>query len=159
MENSVKVIEKSEIATRAIQLRMIAPCGMNCALCIGHLREKRRCPGCNDPRDELKPGHCKTCSIKDCKATGSPNKYCFKCDQFPCHRLKQLDKRYRLKYGMSMIENLMYIKEFGIRRFVAQEKVRWSCPACDATLCVHREDCAKCGEPRDKEATASCLAI
>lgn len=26
---------------------LIAPCGMNCALCIGYQRPKNRCPGCN----------------------------------------------------------------------------------------------------------------
>jgi hypothetical protein len=39
----------------SIELRyvgMIAPCGMNCGLCIGHLREKKPCGGCFRKDDE-----------------------------------------------------------------------------------------------------------
>ena len=31
---------------------------------------------------------------------------------------------------MSMIENLENIKELGIRKFVRNERVRWTCPKC-----------------------------
>ncbi|MDD5456566.1 MAG: hypothetical protein PHV30_05985 [Candidatus Margulisbacteria bacterium] len=27
---------------------LIAPCGMNCAICLGYLREKNKCPGCSE---------------------------------------------------------------------------------------------------------------
>ena len=144
---------------RPIQFRMIAPCGMNCALCSGHLRERKRCPGCSDSRDELKPPHCVTCSIKDCEVPGKVNKYCFRCSRFPCRRLRQLDKRYQTKYGMSMIENLEFIRDFGVRSFVAQEKVRWACPECGKTIGVHHDDCMHCGHPRNKASTASCYAV
>jgi hypothetical protein len=36
-------------------------------------------------------------------------KFCFECEGFPCDRIKTLDKRYRTKYGMSMVENLKEI--------------------------------------------------
>ncbi len=49
-------------------------------------------------------------------------KYCFCCDSFPCVRLNHLDKRYRTKYGMSMIDNLENIRKFGIRHFIRNEK-------------------------------------
>ncbi|MBT3273226.1 MAG: DUF3795 domain-containing protein [Spirochaetales bacterium] len=127
---------------------MIAPCGMNCALCIGHLRVKNRCPGCRDSRDALKPRHCVICRIKTCEESGKPNKYCFECSSFPCRRLRDLDKRYRTKYGMSMIENLEFIRDFGIRKFVAHEKERWACPECGNAVSVHRDECARCGHPR-----------
>lgn len=42
-------------------------------------------------------------------------KYCFGCDSFLCDRLKNLDKRYRANYGMSMIENLENIRKLGVR--------------------------------------------
>ena len=131
-----------------IQLRIIAPCGMDCALCIAHLRENRRCPGCNDRHDEEKPPHCVQCSIKTCTVPGHSNRFCFECQCLPCRRLRDLDKRYRTKYGMSMIENLASIRAFGIRKFVAQEKIRWACPKCGQTLCVHRSECLRCGYPR-----------
>ena len=121
---------------------------MNCALCIGHLREKNRCPGCNDRRGELRPATCRHCRIKECTEQGQPNRFCGECAAFPCRRLRQLDHRYRTNYGMSMLANLEAIRTFGIRKFVAQEKKKWACPACGATLCVHRTECLRCGHPR-----------
>jgi predicted RNA-binding Zn-ribbon protein involved in translation (DUF1610 family) len=29
---------------------------------------------------------------------------------------------------------------------VANEKVRWACPECGGTICVHRQVCYGCGE-------------
>jgi hypothetical protein len=135
-------------APQPIQLRMIAPCGMDCALCIAHLRAKRRCPGCTGRRDDEKPPHCVSCAIKTCVVSGRPRKFCFECSSFPCRRMRQLDLRYRTKYGMSMIENLEFIRASGIRKFVAREKVRWACPQCGQSLCVHRGACLRCGQPR-----------
>jgi hypothetical protein len=91
------------------------------------------------------------CVIKNCaKRTETGNKYCFACGSFPCKRIKQLDKRYRTKYGMSMIENLNSIKEKGIRNFVKDEAVKWKCPACGGVICVHRKQCVACGEERKR---------
>lgn len=36
-----------------------------------------------------------------------------------------MDKRYRTKYHMSMIENLDYIKEFGMEKFLTKEGGKW----------------------------------
>ncbi|MBD3345837.1 MAG: DUF3795 domain-containing protein [Chitinivibrionales bacterium] len=127
---------------------LIAPCGMNCSLCMAYLREKNRCEGCRSGSTR-KPYHCLICSIPKCNTfKNSKAKYCFKCDTFPCTRLKQLDKRYRTKYGMNMIANLREIKEKGIRRFVKSERERWKCPECGEMLCVHRKNCQMCGFER-----------
>jgi hypothetical protein len=132
----------------SISAKMIAPCGMNCGLCIGHLREKKRCPGCNGD-DAEKPKVCVVCRIRHCENMGArEKKFCFQCDKFPCARLRQLDKRYRTKYGMSMIENLESLRELGLERFVRREKNRWKCPKCGAVVCVHKRDCIYCGRVR-----------
>lgn len=124
---------------------MIAPCGMNCALCVGYLREKNRCAGCLS-EDANMPEYCRKCIIRNCdKLKGFKKPYCFECRTFPCARLKRLDKRYRLKYGMSMLENLESIRKNGIRAFVRNEKERWACPQCGAVVSVHRKDCLFCG--------------
>jgi len=142
------------ISAKLVKSTMIAPCGMNCSLFIGYLREKNPCSGCNS-RDELKPKHCLVCRIKNCELLeASKSKYCYKCEKFPCTRLKQLDKRYRTKYSMSMIENLENIQESGIRDFIKQEKVKWACSKCGAILCVHRENCIYCGQKRKAIAKA-----
>ncbi len=72
-------------------------------------------------------------------------KFCFKCDDFPCTNLAHLDKRYRTKYQMSMIENLENIEKHGIRKFIENEKLRWACPKCEGTINVHKSICANCG--------------
>ena len=121
----------------------IAPCGMNCTLCIGFQREKRSCPGCRAPDEEISLKHCITCLIKRCeRRTGT---YCFSCDLYPCRRLSQLDKRYRTRYGMSMVENLEMIRDQGVDAFMASESERWVCRYCGSILSVHRDTCMNCG--------------
>ncbi|MFH1435058.1 MAG: hypothetical protein ABIJ56_05000 [Pseudomonadota bacterium] len=59
--------------------------------------------------------------------------------------MKQLDKRYSTKYGMSMLENLGIIKKSGIRHFVKLEKQRRACAKCGEIICVHDAGCVHCG--------------
>jgi len=130
--------------TNATLPALIAPCGMNCRLCLAYVRDKNTCPGCRGD-DTFKKKSCVRCRIKNCdKMVQSGGKYCFGCGSFPCARLRQLDKRYRTKYGMGMIANLENIKKKGIREFIRNEKERWTCPACGGTLCVHRPQCPSC---------------
>ncbi len=136
-------------STKTIPTDLIAPCGMNCRLCWGYIREKNTCPGCLriDSQESQKSKYRTTCKIKNCdQITKNKTKYCSdSCDNFPCARLKQLDKRYRIKYGMSMIDNLKMINEFGIRHFIRNEKEKWICPECGQIVCVHRPACLTCG--------------
>ena len=122
----------------------IAPCGMNCLLCLAYQREKNHCPGCNSPEGNLTKGRA-ACRIKLCPERLLGKRFCFDCQKFPCPRLKHLDKRYRTKYGMSMLENLQAIEKAGIKAFLRTEKEKWSCLKCGSLLCVHREVCQSCG--------------
>ena len=124
---------------------LIAPCGMNCGICIGHLRDKRPCGGCFKKDDENKPKHCRSCIIVNCESlTKNKTGFCYDCEKYPCSRLKRLDKRYRTNYGMSMIENLEYIQNKGLDKFLINEDKRWTCKVCGSGLCVHRDHCLKC---------------
>ena len=102
---------------------LIAPCGMNCAVCISYLAKKNDlnsegfhksyCEGCL-PRG-------KNCAFmkQNCDLLGKGLvRFCYECENFPCERLKALDKRYRKKYHLSMIENLLEIKQNGIQYFL-----------------------------------------
>ncbi len=71
--------------------------------------------------------------------------FCYECDQFPCFLVKRLDKRYRLKYGTSAIENLRDIQEHGLEAFAAMDRQRWTCPQCGALMSMHRYECRSCG--------------
>ena len=129
------------------EFSLIAPCGMNCGICMAYLRERNKCPGCRGP-DINKSTSCTKCSIKNCASLQKNGAgFCFGCDTFPCDRLKRLDKRYRTKYNMSMVENLENIRKYGPAQFSMNEKVRWSCSKCGGTICVHKGYCYSCGEP------------
>ena len=129
---------------------LIAPCGMNCGVCISYLAMtndlkkkgfgKKYCAGCL-PRG-------KNCVFmqKQCDRLGKGLvRFCYECDDFPCRRLKTLDKRYRTKYKVSPIANLQGIWKRGVRRFVAEETEKWVCPSCGGVLCMHEPRCRICG--------------
>jgi hypothetical protein len=124
---------------------LIAACGMNCSICMVYLRERNKCPGCR-ASDKGKPITRVDCGIKNCDKSASG--LCFDCAEFPCKKLIKLDLRYRLKYNMSMIDNLKSIHEAGISKFLETEKVRWSCSNCGGTINVHKGVCSGCGEMR-----------
>lgn len=124
---------------------LIAPCGMNCGICMAYLRTKVSCPGCRGD-DSQKQVSCLHCRIKSCPVITGGAEFCFECENIPCARLKQLDKRYRTKYHMSMLENLGIIKEEGMEKFLEREKDRWTCPVCGGTVNVHRGTCHSCGK-------------
>ncbi len=128
---------------------LIAPCGMNCALCIAYQGKqidlnkegfkRTYCPGCL-PRGE----NCLYMKNK-CDLVGKGSvRFCYECDDFPCARLKALDKRYRIKYRMSMIENLNFIKDNGMPAFLKQEASKWTCPECGGVICFHNGLCLNC---------------
>jgi hypothetical protein len=122
---------------------MIAPCGVNCELCVAYQSTKRRCHGCFA---DIKMGHCAKCSIRFCENAASDSyDSCCKCKEFPCARLKRMDKTYRQKYHVSTLQNLIAIKEHGIAVCLKAEKTRWSCRECGQLICIHRGGCTKCG--------------
>ncbi|MGA3287087.1 MAG: DUF3795 domain-containing protein [Bacteroidota bacterium] len=127
---------------------LVAPCGMNCGICMAYLREKNKCPGCRGV-DTDKPITRVRCKIKTCTIFQKGKaKFCFECRNFPCDNLKHLDTRYRTKYDMSMIENLENIKNFSMRKFLKNEDIRWTCSRCKGTICVHKGYCIECGKKK-----------
>ena len=122
-----------------MKTKLIAPCGMNCNLCMAYLRDERKCPGCRGD-DKKKPKSCVRCIIKNCVQLEKNNwKYCTsECEKYPCNRLKGLDKRYRTKYSMSMIDNLENIEKNGIRKFINDEKEKWIRE--NEIFCVHNKN-------------------
>jgi len=128
---------------------LIAPCGMNCGVCVNYLMMKndlkkkgfnrQYCAGCR-PRGK----HC-TFMAHHCDLVGKGLvRFCYECDNFPCQRLKNLDKRYRTKYHLSMIENLTFIKEHGMQAFLDKEAEKWRCPECGGVISCHNGLCLEC---------------
>ena len=131
------------VVKNSFKTTLIAPCGMNCSICMAYLREKNHCSGCYAPNRLCSIN----CSISACEDVR--DRYHHTCADFPCKRLKQLDDRYRKKYGMSMLENLSAIRKNGIRAFVKSERERWTCTACGGTIDVHHARCSACGKERE----------
>ena len=77
---------------------------------------------------------------------GNPqeSRFCLECQDFPCKRLKSLDKRYRTKYHMSMIENLIFIRDYGLAKFLKREEEKWKCRDCGEMICCHNGLCLNC---------------
>jgi len=48
---------------------MIAPCGMNCEICIGHIREKNKCPGCREI-DAYELSYGRKCNLRNINNLG-----------------------------------------------------------------------------------------
>jgi hypothetical protein len=127
-------------AKNPFRTTLIAPCGMDCAICMAYLREKDRCGGCYAPDRKCS----KNCVIFACGNVHG--RYNHDCGKFPCDRLKGLDKRYRTKYHMSRLDNLAAINKDGIRAFVKSERERWTCRECGGTIDVHHYRCSACGK-------------
>lgn len=82
---------------------MLAPCGMNCMVCYKHCNHKKPCPGCLKG-DAAKPEHCRKCAIKSCVGEKGLA-LCHHCHQYPCKLIKNLEKTYRKRYGVSLMAN------------------------------------------------------
>ena len=130
---------------------LIAVCGMNCRICVGYFgytmsgkKRKHPCSGCRSTN--------KSCSFvkKRCRKTLKREvNYCFECEDFPCEIIEKLDKAYRERYKMSMIENLNSIEEKGIEKFLESEEEKYRCDECGGVICVHTDRCYECGNVRE----------
>ena len=129
--------------------KLIAPCGMNCGLCVSYQFKDRDlntrgfhrkyCEGCI-PRGK----NCTHMGDQCVLLKKGSVRFCSLCKSFPCDRLKSLDKRYRTKYGMSMIDNLIFIREKGMENFLEKEEQAWRCPQCGGVMCCHNGLCLEC---------------
>ena len=129
---------------------LIAPCGMNCGICKAYLAYSRgapkkrgsvtHCSGCL-PRN-------KNCFIKRGCAKLSKNLicFCFECETMPCRNLDRLDRRYRERYGMSMVENLQEIQAKGVPAFLRNQETKYACQNCGDIVSVHDGKCYSCGK-------------
>jgi hypothetical protein len=69
--------------------------------------------------------------IKNCrKLTDGGIDHCFSCSEFPC----KSPHHYRVRYGMSMIENLVSMSRLCIEKFAEKENEKWACLRCGAIV-------------------------
>lgn len=129
---------------------LIAPCGMNCAVCSGYLAFK------NDVKSKgIRMPYCKGCRPRDKKCAflkkgcelllSKKVEFCYECKDFPCEKLNRIDKRYQTFFRMSPIGNLELIKENGLSKFLEKQEEKWQCPTCGEAICCHNGLCFNCG--------------
>lgn len=126
-----------------MSVTMLAPCGMNCHVCYVHLKKKKPCLGCHG-QDESKPQHCRKCKIKEC-ATNQGVDFCSSCPSFPCAIIKRLDKSYKQRYRVSLVDNAIRLKTVGAKQYLLEEKERWTCAYCGGVISLHDCVCSECG--------------
>jgi hypothetical protein len=129
---------------------LVAPCGMNCALCANYLAlvndvkskgvKMPYCAGCR-PRNKNCAFLKKHCS----KLLSGEVAFCFECSRFPCDPLRTIDDRYKSRYKMSMIQNSSFIKANGMEKFLEEQEKLWKCPSCGQIICCHNGICFNCG--------------
>jgi len=82
-----------------ISKELIAPCGMNCAICskylsyLNHLK-RNQCVGCK-PRNQRCTYLFKKCSGINNKTTTDNAKFCFDCNLYPCKQINRMEDRYK----------------------------------------------------------------
>jgi len=128
---------------------LIAPCGMNYAVCSAYLALKDDvkskgvrmpyCAGCR-PRDKKCAFLKKRCNL----LLNNKVRFCYECKYFPCKDLERIDIRYRNNYRMSLIGNLKFIKNSTLSEFLKKEDEKWKCPQCSGVICCHNGICFSC---------------
>ena len=121
---------------------MFAPCGMNCMVCYKHCYHKKPCEGCL-MSDRGKPEHCRKCEIKNCVKMQEID-YCFECTEFPCKRIKRLEKSYNTRYHASLLENSKAVKTRGMSVFLKEQREKYTCPKCGGIISIHDVECSEC---------------
>jgi hypothetical protein len=126
---------------------LVAPCGMNCAICSRYLAyannlKRSQCIGC-------RPGN-KRCAYLFKNCSGPKNiangkaAFCFECIQYPCGQINRMDDRYRKNYHMSVKNNLECIRENGVSAFVKEQYNKYRCKKCGGLISIHNGKCFKC---------------
>ena len=134
------------MTTKGFSEELIAPCGMNCRICIGFFgytmsgkKRKMQCIGCNPSGKSC--AHLK----KYCeKLKKKEIEYCYECIDFPCERLQKLDMKYRERFDMSTVANLEYIRDKGMKKFLQEQEESYKCHNCQGVICVHNCKCYSC---------------
>ena len=106
----------------------IGVCGLDCGLCPRYYTiGLSRCPGCGgiDFFDKHP-----SCSFITCCVKKKNLEVCAECSDYPCSKFKSDEEYQQLKESSSypsnkkVLPNLNFIKEYGIEKFIEQQKKR-----------------------------------
>ena len=105
-----------------------------------------RCQGC---KSQINAVYCVNCDIKTC-AEGRRVDFCFQCNEYPCEHLVEFRSDEHAHHSI-VLQNLGQIRRLGVKRWLAQQRARWSCPHCASEFTWYDKACSTCGS-----ATYSC---
>ena len=105
-----------------------AICGLFCGTCPFY---PEQCHGC---LSEKLTAHCVHCQngFRKCASEHKVTR-CFECEEFPCERLESFRKEHwenGIGHHTMVIEDLQYMKEFGIDTWVEKKTIDNTCPHC-----------------------------
>lgn len=92
-------------------------CGLNCGLCT--MRLGNYCPGCGG-------GEHHSCAIAKCSAQHNHVEYCFRCDEFPCTRYKDIEEYDSFITHRNQLKDIGKAQKIGIDAYTKEqvEKVK-----------------------------------
>jgi len=106
----------------------IGCCGLDCGLCPRfYTVGPSRCPGCAGPNFFKKHP---SCSFITCCVKKKNLEVCGQCFEFPCSKFKSAEEYQKLQDSSSyppdkkILQNLKFIKKYGIEKFMVQQKSR-----------------------------------
>ena len=129
-------------APDAIDVGMLAPCGLNCMLCYRHLG-KNPCPGCR-ARIESPVAYQNKCHMRACTMERGLFS-CADCAQRPCKRVKAFQKRYMDGYGVNLSANANAVQQAGTEAYLRANLAAHTCPDCEHLINIHDGICSGCG--------------
>ena len=94
---------------------------------------------------KMKTEHCCKCRIKGC-IEDKGLAYCYECPEHPCRLTKDLEKSYKKRYQVSLVENSEFAGRYGLERFMEEQKEKYTCPICGGVISVHDRECSECQE-------------
>lgn len=129
--------------------KLVAPCGMNCAVCSkylshAHKLNRSQCPGCRSRNKKCAYLFDKCSGMNHGLKINAAAQFCSECGQYPCKQIHRMDARYRQHYKMSVTENLEYIHQNGPGEFIRDQYRRYRCPRCGGWISIHNRKCFKC---------------
>ncbi len=132
-----------------VKEELIAPCGMNCAICSNYLAyvnnlNRSQCAGCRPSNKKCAYLFEKCTGINHPLKGNADAKHCFECEQYPCKEIDRMDHRYRENYKMSVKENLEYVRENGPVELAREQHKKYQCSKCGGLTSIHNRKCFKC---------------
>lgn len=92
------------------------------------------------PKDGIEPALFAPCGM-NCAV-------CYRhCDhKKPCGgcRAGSEGKSYNKRYAASLIENSLFVRDYGLAAFMRQQTGKYTCPTCGGIVSIHSRECSEC---------------